>query len=332
MGALKEKKVSGKNAFFDSPGVKKAKEILEKLGLPLAVIVIIAFFGIRAPRFVQWYNVMNIARQMVTLLLLSYGMTFVLVCGGVDLSVGSIMSCVSVSVALVMLKTGSIPLAIAVGLLIGLVFGAVNGYIVAYLNVQPFAVTLGTTSIGSGAAYLLSNGNAVRDLPKGFSQIGNGVFLGVPNQVWIILVVTAIMYLLLQKTPFGTRCYAVGGNKEAALLSGVATRRIKMTAFVISGFMAAMASIIASSRIISGNPNLGVEMPLQAIAAAVIGGASMSGGRGGIGGTIVGVLFISILYSGMNFMQVSTYVQDFLIGLIIIGSAWIDARKRLKIG
>jgi ribose/xylose/arabinose/galactoside ABC-type transport system permease subunit len=333
MGAItKEKKKLSPKALFSSPALVKSAAVLQKIGLFLAVVIMVCYFTFRAPRFILPYNILNIARQMVTLALLSYGLTFVLVGSGVDLSVGSNMSLVSVITALVMVGTGSIPLAIAAGLLTGLLYGTVNGYIVAFLNVQPFAATLGTMSVGSGVAFLISDGNTIRDLPDAFAFIGNGEVLHIPTQVWIVGAVTAVVYFLLQKTPFGSYCYAIGGNKSVAFLSGVQTRKIKMITFMLSGFLAAMASVIASSRCISGQPTLGVDMPLQAIAAAVIGGASMSGGRGTIGGTIIGVLFISILYSGMNFLQVSAYVQDFLIGMIIIGSAWIDASKRKKAG
>jgi ribose/xylose/arabinose/galactoside ABC-type transport system permease subunit len=311
---------------------RKSSLIIEKFGLIVAVIALLVFFTLMSPKFISSYNLFNIARQMVSLSLLAIGLTFVLVGSGVDLSVGANMSLVSVILANTMIQTKSIAIAVVVGLLVGLSFGFINGYIVAYRNVQPFAVTLGTMSVGNGIALLLSSGNTIRGLPESFAALGNGTTLGVPNQVWILVVIVIIAYIVLQKTPFGSRCYAVGGNQGAAYLSGITVKKIRMQTFVICGFLASVASIIASSRIVSGNPTLGADITLQAVAASVIGGASMSGGRGNIGGTIIGCIFISVLYSGLNFIKVSPYVQDLLIGLVIVGSAWIDANKRRKSG
>lgn len=310
----------------------KWHRLLNKVGLPLAIVVLIVFFYIQNPKFCSAYSLTNLGRQAVTLGLLALGETFVLVGSGVDLSVGGIMNLASVVTALVLLNTQNLLLAVLAGLLAGILIGSLNGFVVAWLNVQPFAVTLGSTSIASGIALLLCDGDPVRNLPEQISAIANGAMLGIPNQVWILLVVTVMLYLLLQHTAFGKSCYAVGGNTRASMLSGIAVKYVRLSTFVISGLCAAVSAVIASSRVGSGNPTIGGDMQLRAIAATVIGGASMRGGMGSVSGTLIGVVFISVLYSGMNFMGITSYVQDVLIGCIIVASAWIDAARRKKNG
>ena len=316
--------------FFQA--TQKWRDIFNKIGLPLAVLILVLFFYIQNPRFCSAYNLTNIGRQAVTLGLLALGETYVLVGSGVDLSVGGIMNLTSVVTALVLLHTGNLAIAIVAGLFSGLLVGCLNGFVVSYLNVQPFAVTRGTTSVASGAALLLCDGNPVRDLPEGLAAITTGTLLGLPRQLWILVAVTILLYFLLQHTAFGKSCYAVGGNTRASTLSGIPAKRIRMITFIVSGICAATAAIIASSRVSSGNPVIGGDMQLRAIAATVIGGASMRGGMGSVPGTLVGVAFISILYSGMNSMGITSYVQDVFIGCIIVASAWIDAVRRKKNG
>ena len=311
---------------------QKTALVLDKLELILAIASLTFFFYLMSNRFIAPYNILNIARQMVSTCVLGLGVTFVLVGSGVDLSIGANMSLSSIVMARIMISTQSITLGILSAMLVGIGFGVINGYIVAYRNVQPFAVSLGTMSVGNGIAYVLSGGNTIRGLPEAFANLGNGDLFGIPNQVYVLVVICVLAYILLQKTTFGARCYAIGGNWRTAFLSGIPVQKIRLMTFIICGFMASLAAIIASSRVISGNPTLGADVPPQAIAAAIIGGASMSGGRGNIGGTIIGCIFISILYSGLNFIKISPYIQDVLIGMVIIGSAWIDANKRRKLG
>ena len=284
-----------KNMLLANPRSEgRWRTLTNKLGLLIAVMALMAFFWIQNANFCSPYNLTNIGRQAVTLGLLALGETYVLVGSGVDLSVGGIMNLTSVTVALVLLETNSLAAAILAGLFVGFLMGALNGFIVSYLNVQAFAATLGSTSIASGAALLLCNGNSVRGLPDSLLVIANESFLGIPNQIWILILTIGILHILLQYTAFGQSCYAVGVG--------------------------------------SGNPVIGGDMQLRAIAATVIGGASMRGGMGSVPGTVIGVIFISVLYSGMNFMGITSYVQDVLIGCIIVASAWIDVARRKKNG
>ena len=322
-----------KNMLLANPHSEgRWRTLTNKLGLLIAVMALMAFFWIQNANFCSPYNLTNIGRQAVTLGLLALGETYVLVGSGVDLSVGGIMNLTSVTVALVLLETNSLAAAILAGLFVGFLMGALNGFIVSYLNVQAFAATLGSTSIASGAALLLCNGNSVRGLPDSLLVIANESFLGIPNQIWILILTIGILHILLQYTAFGQSCYAVGGNTQASLLSGISAKRVRMVTFIISGLCAALSAIIASSRVGSGNPVIGGDMQLRAIAATVIGGASMRGGMGSVPGTVIGVIFISVLYSGMNFMGITSYVQDVLIGCIIVASAWIDVARRKKNG
>lgn len=311
----------------------REKGAFQNLATVVLVVAECVIFSIMRPNFFTFGNFTNIITQMATLTILSLGITFVIVCGGIDLSLGSIISLTSVVTGSVLVSTQSITLGILSGTLCGLAFGLVNGYFVAYKGMQPFAVTLGTMSIGKGLALVLCGGNAVRGLPKAFSFIGNGKLWGIPFQILVVLVLAVASYILLQRVPFGKTCYAVGGNKKASFLSGVNVNRVHMMSFVICGIMASFAGIVATARVSSGLPTLGsTNIQMQAIAAAIIGGASMSGGRGNIVGTLLGSLFISILYNGANMIGVSSYGQDVLIGAIIMISAGFDLYRRKKQG
>lgn len=312
--------------------LKRVFSIIKDLGLFVAIAILVIFFAAKEPRFISIGNILNIASQMVTLGILAFGVTFVMVAGGVDLSVGSNVSLVSVVIGLIISSTGSITLALLGGLLTGLAFGTVNGYLVAYHGAPSFAATIGMMSVGSGLALVLCHGNPVRNFPDSFAFIGNGTLLGIPFQVYIFVVVIIVVYYLLRCTNFGIYCYATGGNRNAAILSGVNVSLIQMNTYILSGMLAAIASIIATSRVMSGQPTMGINLPMQSVAAAIIGGASMSGGRGSITGTLIGVLFIAILYNGCNLIGINPYVQDVIIGGIIIVSAGIDLYRRNRMG
>ncbi len=317
------------------PGNNRKLSPMTTQFLVLAGVVILEclIFTVLRPNFLTLRNFTNVVRQMVTLANMSLGITFVLVCAGIDLSLGSIMSVVSVVTGLVLIHTDSIVLGVLSGLATGILFGVFNGYISAYKGVQPFAVTLGTMSIGAGLALILCNGDAVRGLPEGFDFIGNGIIAGIPFQVVVVVLLTLACYIALHHTSFGVMCFASGGNEHASRLSGIDVRRMRMISFVISGGAAAVSAIIATSRASSGLPTLGANSTqMQAIAAAVIGGASLSGGRGSIVGTMLGVLFITILYNGANLVGISPYIQDLMIGSVIIISAGIDIYRRKKHG
>jgi ribose/xylose/arabinose/galactoside ABC-type transport system permease subunit len=305
-----------------------AIELWQRAGLPVLTLLLILYFSITNDRFLTGFNMFNIGRQLVTLTLVSIGVTYVIVAGGVDLSTGSIMSLVSVAGCLAMKATGSILAGVLVGYAAALTCGAINGIVVSKYRVQPFAATLAMLSIASGVALILCGGNPVGDLPAGIEWLGTGVLLGLPVQVYFAVTLSAVFYVILTRTAFGTQCYALGGNPKAAYLSGVDIPRLKIATFCISAFLSATASIIATSRVISGQPTLGQDVPLQAVAASVIGGASLSGGRGSVGGTLLGVVFMGVLSNGMNLAGVSIYAQDVLIGLIILTAAWVDAVRR----
>ncbi len=321
-----------KQKVLNRQGFKKVTKVLPQLGLPLGIVLLMLIFFLITPGFISMYNIMNILRQLVTLALVSCGMTYVLISGGVDLSAGSVMAVAGIVVSMMLLATNNIFISILVAVVSGMIFGLVNGVIVARLHVQAFAVTLGTMQIAAGATMLLSDGNTIRNLPKSFAVLASADVAGIPLQVIVLVAILIIAYILLQKTPYGSYLYAAGGNEKAAILSGVNVVKIKVTAYMICSVTAAIASVIATSRAMTGNPTLGTGMGMQGIAAAIIGGASMSGGRGSMRGTIFGALFITILYSGLNLVRVSSFIQDLLIGLIIIGSAWLDVSRRKRVG
>lgn len=309
-------------------GVGAVRVAWDRVGLPLAFALVFVLFAATANNFFTVANMVNVVRQVVTIALVAYAISFAIITGGIDLSVGSNMSLVSVVAA--MASKGPLGFAggLAAGLATGALVGSVNGLIIARTRVQPFIVTLGMATAASGAALVLSDGNSIRDLPGGFATIGFEYVFGVPVSALITLAVAAALWFLLHQTPFGRTCYAVGGNETAAYLSGIRIGRTRFMAYALAGLLVACASIIATARTDSGQPTLGLFVPLQAIAAAVIGGASLGGGRGSIAGTTLGVFFMAFLYNGMNLLGVSIYTQDLLVGCVILAAAGLDAVKR----
>lgn len=313
-------------------GLTPAQVAWDRLGLPLAFALTFVLFSFLANNFFTLANMVNVVRQVVTIALVAYAITFAIITGGIDLSVGSNMSLVSVITAMVSKTPLGFAGGLAAGLAGGTLVGAVNGLVIARTRVQPFIVTLGMASAASGMALVLSDGNSIRDLPPGFAAIGFGYLFGVPISALLTLAIAAGLWFLLHQTPFGRMCYAVGGNETAAYLSGIHVRRIRFAAYTLAGLLVACASVIATARTDSGQPTLGLFVPLQAIAAAVIGGASLGGGRGSIVGTTLGVFFMAFLYNGMNLLGISIYTQDLLVGCVILAAAGLDAVRRRMSG
>lgn len=302
---------------------------LEKLGLAISILLLSVIFGSINNNFFSIANLSNISRQISILAMLAVGQTFVILSGGIDLSVGSVIGLVSVVSATIMLHFG-IPASIFAGLLMGLVIGLINGIIVAKIRVQAFIVTLGMLSIARGIGLIISGGMPISGLPFSFRFLGLGYIFGIPVPALIAAILMVLGHLVLTKLKIGRFIYAIGGNEEAAELSGINVKLQKIIAFALCGMLAGLAGIVQTSRVISGQPTLGEGMNLDSIAAVVIGGTSLSGGQGSMVGTFLGVIMIAVLNNGLNLMGVSSFVQMVIIGGLIIGAASLDVYYKRK--
>jgi ribose transport system permease protein len=296
-----------------------------------AVIIMVAFalvLGLVNPTFLQLSNITNILNQSSVNALLAAGLTIVILTGGIDISVGSILGFTG-AIAAIML-VGGIPVLVVVPtvLAIGVLAGALNGLFISRWRLQPMIVTLASLSIFRGATYLVTNGSPLTVNDAAFNFIGGGSLFGaIPMPVVLMVVVFALAYYLLTRTPFGRHIYAVGGNEDAAYLSGVSVRRTKLLAYSLSGLGAALAGIVVTSRLTSAQPLAGQSYELDAIAAAVIGGTSLKGGAGRILLTVVGALIIGMPNNALNLMNVPSYYQTIVKGVVILAAVLVDAAE-----
>lgn len=314
----------------------------------IALIAVLVFFSIAAPNFLSTANLILMSKHVALNAFLAMGMTFVIITGGIDLSVGSIVGlCGMVAGYLVLngidLQVGytiyfNVFEIALITLAVGILIGAVNGLLITRLNVAPFIATLGVLYVARGLALLSSDGRTFPNLvgkaelgTTGFGFLGAGRLLGLPVALWILLVVALGAAYLAKYTPLGRHIFAVGGNERAARISGVRVNMVKMFVYMFSGFCAAIVGLIISSELMASHPATGESFELNAIAAAVLGGTSMSGGRGTIGGTIVGAFVIGILSDGLVMMGVSSFWQMVIKGLVIIVAVVVDqAQRRLQ--
>ncbi|OBQ62674.1 ABC transporter permease [Mesorhizobium erdmanii] len=321
---------------------------LMKLRTFIALIAVLVFFSIAAPNFLSAANLILMAKHVALNAFLAMGMTFVIITGGIDLSVGSIVGlCGMVAGYLVLngidLHVGytiyfNVVEIALITLAVGILIGAVNGLLITRLNVAPFIATLGVLYVARGLALLSSDGRTFPNLvgkpelgTTGFGFLGAGRLAGLPVSIWILIVVALGAAYLARYTPLGRHIFAVGGNERAARISGVRVNMVKMFVYMFSGFCAAIVGLIISSELMASHPATGESFELNAIAAAVLGGTSMSGGRGTIGGTIVGAFVIGILSDGLVMMGVSSFWQMVIKGLVIIVAVVVDqAQRRLQ--
>ncbi|MGN7117473.1 ribose ABC transporter permease [Lysinibacillus odysseyi] len=308
---------------------QETKELITKLGPLIGLFLLVIVITLLNPSFLSVNNLLNVLRQVSISALIAFGMTFVILTGGIDLSVGSTLALTG-AVAASLLAGGTDPIiAMGLALLLGLVLGAVNGVIITKGKVAPFIATLATMTIYRGLTLVYTEGRPVSGLGDSlaFQMFGKGYFFGIPVPVITMVVTFAILYFILQKTTFGRRVYAVGGNEEAAKLSGISPDRVKIAVYAITGFLAAMSALILTSRLNSAQPTAGESYELDAIAAVVLGGTSLTGGKGWIFGTLVGALIIGVLNNGMNLIGVSSFFQQVVKGVVILLAVLIDRKK-----
>lgn len=299
-------------------------------GIMVAVILVGGVMTFVSEYFLTVLNLTNVLRQMTTNILLSYGMTCCLLIGGIDLTVGSVVA--TTGCILVMLVGSGVPFgaAMLIALLSGALIGGVTGSIINYTDLPPFIVTLAMQKVIRGVGYVVTNGSPVQIINKYFKVLGSGYIWIIPIPVWIVIAITILLVVLLNKTKFGRHVYAMGGNIDAAQFSGVNTKRVRLTVYMISGFCAAVAGVILAARMYSGQPELATGYESDAIAASVLGGVRFTGGCGTIGGVVMGALLIAVLNNGMNLMGFPSYVQTIIQGVIILVAVAIDSLKRQK--
>ncbi|KRO11426.1 Ribose xylose arabinose galactoside ABC-type transport system, permease component [Paucilactobacillus hokkaidonensis] len=306
-------------------------EFYTKLGPLTALVVLVILVSVLNSAFLNVNNLMNLLQQVSVNALIAFGMQFVILTAGIDLSVGSILA-LSGAFAAQMILMGMPPLlAFLVGMISGAIFGAFNGLLIAYGKAAPFIVTLATMSVFRGATYVLTNGNPITG-PKmnnslSFQFIGQGYLFGVPFQVYIMIVLYALAYMLLHKTTFGRKTYALGGNEKAAFVAGVNTKRLQILIYTIAGFLAAVAGMILTSQLASAQPDAGTGYEMDAIAAVVLGGTSLAGGKGKMFGTLVGALIIGVLNNGMNLLGISSFYQQIVKGIVILIAVLLDRKQ-----
>jgi ribose transport system permease protein len=298
--------------------------------LALLVLVLSIVLSLLSPYFLTQTNLTTVATVIIYDLLLAAGMTLVLVLGGIDLSVGSILGLTAVVTTLALQSGVAIPIAIVLGLSLAALCGAINGIGVAYLRIAPFVVTLAMMSIARGIATVLTSGYFVSGLPEGYLAIGQGRLLGIPYPVFFVIGTLLIFHLLLKNWKPLNESYYVGSNRDAARLSGVRVARLTFFGFVISGLMAGIAAIFMTSRLAMGFFQFGLGSELTAIAAAVIGGASLTGGTGNILGTFFGVLLLAIINNGFILLNGSPNWQNVVSGGILVTALVVDAYRRRK--
>ena len=308
-------------------------------GIAIPLIILIVVVSAVNPVFLDIDNLLNIARQVSFVFIIGIAMTFVLIAAGLDLSVGSVLALGGVICGLVlralMVKMPlslAIVAAVVLGTLIGAVAGIFNGLVVTRFKIPSLIVTLGMMYIARGVVQVLTRGNPVYPFPEEFNRLGQGYLLGVPNVVYVAVVLGIVAHIALTQTVWGRAVFAVGGNTETARLSGLSVVKVLSSVYILSGIASAIAGVLTASRLASALANAGTGMELQVIAACIIGGTSMFGGSGSILGTLIGAAFMSIIANGMVLVKISVYYQSVVIGAIIILAVGIDQVRRRRGG
>jgi ribose transport system permease protein len=301
------------------------------IGILVAFLLLFSLVSVLSEHFLSLDNMFNILRQISLNMMLAAGVQLAIIIGGIDLTCGSIVAlCGCVSAVLLQNGMESVVLAVVIGCFVGWVVGLTNGCIVAYTGMPPFIVTLAMMSICRGAAYLVAGGNPIRIPNERFQNIGTGYIGVVPLPVLYIIILMIILFFLLNKSRIGRHIYAVGGNIEAARFSGIKTRKIQILVYSLSGLFAGFAGIMLAARMASGQPSVGLAYETDAIAAAVLGGTSMTGGVGTAGGMFIGALVLGVLSNGLNLLHVNSFWQYVAKGVVIWIAVYIDMFRKRK--
>ncbi len=299
----------------------------------LAVALECLAFAFFSPSFLTLNNFVNVTLQIAIYGILSVGMTIVMITGGIDLSVGSLVALVGV-IAAILSKKSLLPsdlmvvAAMLAGICVGTLTGAVSGSLIARFSIAPFIVTLAMMTICRGVVFIITGGFTEGELPAGFGWLGRGHLWFLPIPVVVMALLFAAGYLLLDQTAFGRHIYALGGNEEASRLSGIRVRRTKILVYSLNGLLGGLAGVTLAARLGAGAPNSGLGYELDVIAAVVVGGTSLSGGRGSMIGTLAGTVFIGVLNNGLNLANVDPYMQKVALGVVILAAVWLDQMQK----
>jgi ribose transport system permease protein len=297
-------------------------------GAAYLFVLLAGGFAFASPEFASARNLSNIGLQAAALIIVSLGMTLVILTEGIDLSLGAVLGLAGVVMGLLLVSHGmALPLALGAALLIGILAGTLNGVFVAWAGMPPFIVTLGTYGMAQSLAMVLTSGNSVTGLPAAVRWFNEGEWLGLPVPIWAVIAVFVLTYTLLYHTRFGRYVFAIGGNRRALELSGVPVRAYLVAVYAYAGLLAALASFIMTARMNAAHPTIAIGLEFDAIAAVVLGGTSFEKGHGGIWGTVVGALAVAVLRNGLNLVGLSTEWQVAVVGLVIVSAVAIDALR-----
>jgi ribose transport system permease protein len=333
--ANEDKQSAGTVKFAQNPGIRFLRE---NLGIIIGLFIlclILVIYDITQGRtvFLSTNNIMNVLRQVATNIYIACGMTMIIILGGIDLSVGSIVGLSGcVTGGLIAFQHFPLAAAVLVGLLVGIAAGAFNGLVVSKTTIPPFIVTLSMMNIARGVGYVYTGGQPIRIMSDSFNFIGSGYISIVPVPVIYLVIIVLISAFIMNRTKLGRHIYAVGGNPTAARFSGIKNSRVLFFAYLFSGTMAAISGIVLASRMFSGQPTAGQGAEMDAIAAVVLGGTSMSGGVGKIGGTVIGALIIGVLNNGLNLLNINSFWQYIVKGVVILIAVYVDFIKKTRKG
>lgn len=306
----------------------KPREVIlhhgRQLGTLVGLVALCAVLSMLSPYFLTTANLKTVLEQSAINGIIAVGMTFVIISAGIDLSVGSILAFGGIVLALLLQAGVGAPVALPLAIAAGGGCGLVNGLLITFGRLPPFIATLGMMSVARGAALLITEGRPISGFGSGFRVLASGEWLGIPAPAWIMLIVYGVAHLLLTRTRFGLYTYAMGGNEQASHLSGVRVRFHKTMVYVLSGCTSAVAAVVLTARLNSAQPIAGIAYELDAIAATVIGGTSLMGGQGTLAGTLIGALLMGVLRNGLNLLGVSSFLQQIIIGAVIIAAVLFD--------
>ena len=306
-------------------------ERLQRLLPFLTLIILFIALTIATPHFLTAINLASVARQTAVINIMALGMTLVIITGGIDLSVGSILAIAGLFGAMAIKDGYPIPVAILIGIASGLLCGLLNGLMITQLRINPFIVTLGTLEAYRGFALVVSKGLPVHEIPDSFSFLGDGNLLGIPFSLWLLAVCAVLTHFVLEHTKLGRYAFAIGSNSAAAYYAGVPIKFHLTAVYAIAGMLSGLAGMIEASRLMTGQPTAGQGYELQAIAAVVIGGGSLTGGEGSVVGTLIGAFIIGLLSNGSDLLGINPYWQQVIIGAVIIAAVAFDELRKRKL-
>lgn len=309
----------------------KLKYMINELTMLFVLFAIFIFFSVSADNFLTSVNIINIMRQVAMIGITSVGMTYVIITAGMDLSAGSVLALSGIVTGIAMVQWDVNPvMAAGMGLAAGMAIGLVNGAVITYIKIPPLVTTLATMQIFRGVCYIITGGMPVFGFPSGFGVLGKGYLSIIPIPVVIMLLLMLAGWIVLNKTKYGRYVYAVGGNAEAARLSGIKVNRVLLATYTLSGLFAAISGIVMASRVDSGQPNIGQDFGLDVITAVVLGGVSIMGGEGKLTGVIIGVFIMGVLSNGLVMMNVYDYYQYIIKGLVLLVAVGVDQLSKMR--